>query len=61
MVLRSVLNKMYKQKKHVKNTYEIYIMHWSYSHIVGIVFVMHQRMIPKGTSWAGPRHCMHRV
>ena len=42
-----------KGKSRSKYTCEIYIMNWSYSNKVEIVFAMYQRMILKGTSWAG--------
>ena len=56
ILLRPVLNPMYKQKNRSKNTYEIYITNWFYSYKVGIVFAMYQRMRTKEKYWAGPHH-----
>ena len=38
-----------------KYTCELYIMNWSYSKKLGIVFAMYQIVRLKGASWYGPR------
>ena len=55
IVLRPIFDTTYKGKNRMKYKCELYIMNWSYSNKVGIVFAMYQIMISKGTSWTGPR------
>ena len=56
IVLRPIFDTTHKGKNWPKYTFGIYITNWSYYNKEGIVFAMYQRMIPKGTSWAGPHH-----
>ena len=56
IVLRPIFNTTTKGKSRSKYTCDISITNWSYSNKLGIVFTIYQRMISKGTSWAGTRH-----
>ena len=56
IVKRPIFDKTYKEKNSSNYICDIYIMNWSYYNKLGIVFAMHQRIIPKGKYWAGPRH-----
>ena len=60
IVLIPIFDTTYKGGNGSKYTCEIYITNWYFSNKVGIVFAIYQRMISKGTSWAGPRHELWR-
>ena len=38
-----------------KHIYDLYIINWSYSYKLGIIFAMYYITISKGTYWARPR------
>ena len=59
IVLRHIFNTTYKGKNRWRYTCKIYIVNWSYSNKVGIVFDMYQKMRSKGKYWAGPRQQLY--